>query len=83
MLSPIATSRKLGVPVSTYRGYEYGTRIPSELIPKVCQVFSITPNEFFNFPTQKPQRLGLSEKERKQMTLTLRQLIDLLEGMLL
>ena len=83
MLTPAAASRRLGVPISTYRGYEYGTRIPSELVPKVCRVFSVTPNEFFNFPTQKPQPLGLSQKERKQAIHSLHQIIDLLDGEIL
>lgn len=44
---------ELGIPVSTYRGYEYGARIPADLIPTLCEYFDVTPNEFFETKIKK------------------------------
>ena len=38
----------IGVPESTYRGYEYGSRLPAFLVPQLCSAFSITYEEFFH-----------------------------------
>ena len=43
----------LGLPVSTYRGYEYGARVPADLIPKMCQLLGITPNQLFEIEVKK------------------------------
>lgn len=40
-------AEKLGIPESTYRGYEYGSRLPAALMPQICFIFGVNFEEFF------------------------------------
>ena len=46
----------LGISESTYRGYEYGVRLPANLVPKICKRYQITPNQFFEIDEQRPEK---------------------------
>lgn len=37
----------LDIPESTYRGYEYGSKLPADLLPKICGILSVSFDEFF------------------------------------
>ena len=37
----------LEIPESTYRGYEYGSKLPAELVPKICHFFGLEFQHFF------------------------------------
>ncbi|MEM7645961.1 MAG: helix-turn-helix transcriptional regulator [Pseudomonadota bacterium] len=37
----------LEIPESTYRGYECGSKLPAELVPKICHFFGIEIQQFF------------------------------------
>lgn len=36
-----ATAQLLGVPLSTYRDWEYGRKIPAEVLPKLAEAFNL------------------------------------------
>lgn len=57
-LSQEQLSNILDIPLSTYRGYEYGTRLPATIIPKVCKAFKIDPNEFFTICTSEKEGIN-------------------------
>lgn len=46
-LSVAEVSRALNIPQSTLRGYEYGQKVPADVIPEICNLFGLSPNAFF------------------------------------
>ncbi len=42
-------ARRLDIPVSTYRGYEYGNKFPAELIPLLSLALEISVNDIFQY----------------------------------
>ena len=47
-LSVREVSEFLNIPESTYRGYEYGSKLPANLVPQVCQLFGLSFDHFFS-----------------------------------
>lgn len=46
-LSQREAARRIGVPESTYRAWEYGNAIVGEPYPRIAKAFKITLNELF------------------------------------
>lgn len=40
-------AQHLGIPASTYRDWEYGSKIPADAIYRIAQLFETSPNELF------------------------------------
>lgn len=59
-LSVAAAARKVGVPVSTYREWEFGRAIQGEPYPAIAKMLGVSLNELFNAETQ--DRSGVFEK---------------------
>ena len=38
----------LNIPESTYRGYEYGSKLPADLVPGICKITGVSFEEFYN-----------------------------------
>lgn len=38
-------AQHLGVPTSTYRDWEYGSKIPADAVVQIAQLFNSSPNE--------------------------------------
>ncbi len=45
------TAKRLEIPVSTYRDWEYGRKIPAEVISKLSEVFEIPLSAFMENPS--------------------------------
>lgn len=58
-------AQQLGVPTSTYRDWEYGSRIPADVLIQISQLLKTSPNEL----------LGLEKIQNR----SLRQAIHLIE----
>lgn len=58
-------AQHLGVPTSTYRDWEYGSKIPADVLIELSQLFKSSPNEL----------LGLEKIQNRN----LRQAIQLIE----
>lgn len=37
----------LKIPESTYRGYEYGSKLPADLVPGICQILGVSFEDFY------------------------------------
>lgn len=46
-LSQREAAKKIGVPESTYRAWEYGNAIVGEPYPRIAKAFNVTLNELF------------------------------------
>ncbi len=54
-LSQRQAAKKIGVPESTYRDWEYGNAILGEPYPRIVQAFNITLNELFGLSDEPPE----------------------------
>lgn len=52
---------------STYRGYEYGAKLPAHRVPRLCQKLGVTLEEFFN-------QQGESQDVNEEFRIVVRQL---------
>ena len=41
-------AQRIDIPVSTYRDYEYGSRLPADLLPRLCNLYQISVSEMFD-----------------------------------